>query len=263
MNDRLYRSRSDRMLAGVAGGLADHFDLDPSLVRVLWAILAIVSGGIFLLIYVVMAIVVPDEPLGGPSGGWSPAGSGGWSTSWPSSSGPGPGASGPGSGPIGGPAGGQAPLGGSGAAPDSAPSATPPADPPSTGGHAPPDATAAGFAAPIAGGWAPPGTQAASTPPSGTPPLGTSWPDDPRAARRAAREARRAARRSARGYGTDHPGVGGIIAGLFLVALGAYFLVRTFAPQLDVDRYWPAGLVVLGAVLIALSIRRTPGPGAP
>ena len=39
MNDRLYRSRSDRMLAGVAGGLAEHFDLDPSLVRVLWAIL--------------------------------------------------------------------------------------------------------------------------------------------------------------------------------------------------------------------------------
>ena len=56
------------MLAGVAGGLADHFDLDPSLVRVGWVILTLVSGGIFLAIYIVMAFVVPEEPsvrLGG------------------------------------------------------------------------------------------------------------------------------------------------------------------------------------------------------
>jgi len=47
------------------------------------------------------------------------------------------------------------------------------------------------------------------------------------------------------------------------VALGAYFLIRTFAPQVAIDRYWPAGLIVLGVVLVALSIRRTAGPGAP
>jgi phage shock protein C len=62
MNDRLYRSRDDRMLAGVAAGLADYWDADPSLVRVIWALLIIPTGGIALLVYIVMAIVVPEEP---------------------------------------------------------------------------------------------------------------------------------------------------------------------------------------------------------
>lgn len=65
MNGRLYRSRDDRVIAGVAGGLADYLDLDPSLVRVLWVILALFSGGAFLLIYIVMALVVPEEPWQG------------------------------------------------------------------------------------------------------------------------------------------------------------------------------------------------------
>jgi phage shock protein PspC (stress-responsive transcriptional regulator) len=61
MNDRLYRSRGDRMIGGVAGGIAEHWDLDPSLVRVGWALLIILTGGIFLLLYIVMWIVVPEE----------------------------------------------------------------------------------------------------------------------------------------------------------------------------------------------------------
>lgn len=61
MNDRLYRSRSDRMLAGVAGGLAEMWDADPSLVRILWALLVVLTGGIALLVYIIMAIVVPEE----------------------------------------------------------------------------------------------------------------------------------------------------------------------------------------------------------
>ena len=61
MNGSLYRSR-DRVLAGVAGGLADYFDVDPSIVRVAWVLLAFASGGILVAIYIVMAIVVPDEP---------------------------------------------------------------------------------------------------------------------------------------------------------------------------------------------------------
>jgi phage shock protein C len=60
MNDRLYRSRDDRLLAGVAGGLAEHWDADPSLVRLAWALLVIFTGGIALLVYIVMAIVVPE-----------------------------------------------------------------------------------------------------------------------------------------------------------------------------------------------------------
>ncbi len=60
--DRLYRSRDDRMLAGVAGGLSEMWGADPSLVRVIWALLVIFTGGIALLVYIVMALVVPEEP---------------------------------------------------------------------------------------------------------------------------------------------------------------------------------------------------------
>jgi phage shock protein PspC (stress-responsive transcriptional regulator) len=49
------------MLAGVAGGLAEMWDADPSLVRLVWALLVIFTGGIALLVYIVMAIVVPEE----------------------------------------------------------------------------------------------------------------------------------------------------------------------------------------------------------
>lgn len=61
---RLYRSERERMFGGVAGGLADYFDLDPALVRVAWAVLIIASGGLFLLIYIVMWFVVPEAPPG-------------------------------------------------------------------------------------------------------------------------------------------------------------------------------------------------------
>jgi len=64
MDDRLYRSRTDRIITGVAGGLAERMDVDPSLVRVVWVLLTIVSGGIFALIYIVMAVVVPERPAG-------------------------------------------------------------------------------------------------------------------------------------------------------------------------------------------------------
>ena len=64
MNEHLYRSRDDRMLAGVAGGLAEIWDADPSVVRVVWALLVVLTGGIALLVYIVMAIVVPEEPFG-------------------------------------------------------------------------------------------------------------------------------------------------------------------------------------------------------
>ena len=76
MSTHLYRSRDDRMLAGVAGGLAELWDADPSLVRVVWALLVFLTGGIALVVYIVMAIVVPEENgtrLGGSSGSnWPP-----------------------------------------------------------------------------------------------------------------------------------------------------------------------------------------------
>ena len=62
MNRRLYRSRRDSVLGGVAGGVADYLDVDPSIVRIIWAILALVTGGLFLILYIVMWIVVPEGP---------------------------------------------------------------------------------------------------------------------------------------------------------------------------------------------------------
>lgn len=62
MNRRLYRCRHDKRLAGVSSGLAEYFDVDVSLVRILW-VLSIFFGGLGILLYIVMAIIVPLEPV--------------------------------------------------------------------------------------------------------------------------------------------------------------------------------------------------------
>ena len=59
---RLYRSETESVLGGVAGGVAEYLDVDPALVRVLWALLALITGGVFFVLYIVMWIVVPYGP---------------------------------------------------------------------------------------------------------------------------------------------------------------------------------------------------------
>ena len=56
---QLTRSLTDRKIAGVAGGVAEYFDLDPTLVRLAWAI-AVLFGGFGLLVYVILWIVLPE-----------------------------------------------------------------------------------------------------------------------------------------------------------------------------------------------------------
>jgi phage shock protein C len=90
MGTRLYRSREDRMLAGVAGGLADYTGIDPSLVRVVWALLFF-AGGVGLLLYIVMAIVVPEEPEFDPTGSSWAAPTAAGATPPPAGSAPAPG----------------------------------------------------------------------------------------------------------------------------------------------------------------------------
>jgi phage shock protein C len=68
MNRRLYRSVADRKIGGVAAGTATYFDIDPSISRVLWLLLAIFTGGAFLIVYLVMWAVVPEEPWTPPAG---------------------------------------------------------------------------------------------------------------------------------------------------------------------------------------------------
>ena len=58
---RLFRSRKDGLIAGVCGGLAEYFDVDPSLVRLVF-ILAIFLGGAGLVVYLVAWLIVPENP---------------------------------------------------------------------------------------------------------------------------------------------------------------------------------------------------------
>lgn len=151
MDDRLYRSRQDRMLAGVAGGLAELWGADPSLIRIVWALLVFLTGGLALLVYLVMAVVVPEGAPGpGPAAAWA-------------------------------------------------------------------DPTVAGAG---------------------------SMPARPR-------------RRASGAL------PGGMIAGLVLVALGAFFLVREWWPQLDFDWFWPAMLIVVGVLVLVAAIGARPDdPGS-
>ncbi|MFC2054119.1 PspC domain-containing protein [Chloroflexota bacterium] len=63
---KLYRSRDDRMIGGVCGGLGEFFDIDPTLIRLLFVLLTI-FGGSGVLVYLVMLLIVPEEPLEGTS----------------------------------------------------------------------------------------------------------------------------------------------------------------------------------------------------
>jgi phage shock protein C len=73
--NRLYRSANDRIISGVAAGVADYFEVDPVLVRVLWLVSVPVTAGVTLLAYIVMMIAVPVEPEEWPQPSpWAPGG---------------------------------------------------------------------------------------------------------------------------------------------------------------------------------------------
>lgn len=58
---KLYRSRENRMLAGVCGGIAEYFNIDPSIVRLLWVLGSVASVGLGILVYVVLIFVFPEK----------------------------------------------------------------------------------------------------------------------------------------------------------------------------------------------------------
>ena len=55
----LYKSRNNKMICGVCAGIADYFNIDPSIVRVLWAVLAL-AAGTGVLAYIACAIILPE-----------------------------------------------------------------------------------------------------------------------------------------------------------------------------------------------------------
>ena len=58
---RLYKSSENSMLCGVCGGIAEYFDIDPTLVRLAWVLLGLM-GGSGLLAYIIASIVIPVNP---------------------------------------------------------------------------------------------------------------------------------------------------------------------------------------------------------
>ena len=60
MQKKLYRSKSDRQIAGVCGGLAEYINIDPTVIRVIWALVGLTGAG--LVAYLVCALVIPEKP---------------------------------------------------------------------------------------------------------------------------------------------------------------------------------------------------------
>jgi phage shock protein C len=58
---RLHRSQHDRQIAGICGGLANYFNVDPVLMRVAWVVLAFLSAGLAIVLYLILIVVIPNE----------------------------------------------------------------------------------------------------------------------------------------------------------------------------------------------------------
>ncbi len=62
MEKKLYKSETNKMLAGVCGGIAEYFNIDSTLVRLGWVVFCAL-GGSGLLAYIIMAIIMPSRPI--------------------------------------------------------------------------------------------------------------------------------------------------------------------------------------------------------
>lgn len=65
---RLFRSKKEKMLGGICGGLGEYADIDPTLLRLLLVILVVFSWGMFLIIYIAAWIIIPPAPDQGTAG---------------------------------------------------------------------------------------------------------------------------------------------------------------------------------------------------
>lgn len=60
MEKKLYRNTNNKMLAGVCSGLAEYINIDPTVIRLIWALIGLTGAGI--LAYLIAAIVIPEKP---------------------------------------------------------------------------------------------------------------------------------------------------------------------------------------------------------
>jgi phage shock protein C len=62
---RLYRSKKERMLGGVCAGLGEHLDIDPTVIRLIWAVVTVLSFGTGIIVYILAWILIPEEDTAG------------------------------------------------------------------------------------------------------------------------------------------------------------------------------------------------------
>lgn len=62
MEKKLYKSNQDKMIDGVCGGIAEYFGIDPTVVRLIWALFSLM-GGSGILAYIIAAIIIPRKPV--------------------------------------------------------------------------------------------------------------------------------------------------------------------------------------------------------
>ena len=60
MNRKLYRSNTNRMICGVCGGIGEYLNIDPTLVRLIWALVACSGAGV--VAYLLAAVIIPQDP---------------------------------------------------------------------------------------------------------------------------------------------------------------------------------------------------------
>jgi phage shock protein PspC (stress-responsive transcriptional regulator) len=219
---RLYRSADDRILAGVAGGVAAYFDVDPVIVRIIWFLSIFFTGSLTFWAYIVMIFVVPLEP-----------------SEWPAQSPWAPG---------GGPAGYAAAY--------TPPTTTGPAD---AGTNPPADAaTGAQTGGPAAPSDATAGPgNATGMPPAGAPAPGWGWGYDWRTQRRQERWQRRAERWQQRTERHEYRSYGGpsLVFGLLLILVGGMLAWHQVDPNFDLNITWPVIVIAFGALLVVSSLR--------
>jgi len=64
MRKQLYRTRENRVIAGVCGGTAEYLEVDPTIVRLIWVLVGLISFGLGVILYIVAAIIIPEKNVG-------------------------------------------------------------------------------------------------------------------------------------------------------------------------------------------------------
>ncbi len=59
---KLYKSRFDKKICGVCGGIAEYFNIDSTIIRLIWALASLASFGTGLVIYIIAALIIPENP---------------------------------------------------------------------------------------------------------------------------------------------------------------------------------------------------------